>query len=328
LGADTRVIAGYRLREIIGRGGSSLVYRALNDCFPSLPRVVALKVAIAHRCTDPEFRRQFHQQSRVAAVVDHPSVLPVVDAGEDRGRPYLVMPHIDGADLSRQLTAQALTVGRVLMLLRQVAEGLDAMHRVGVLHLDVKPANVLVGRIQGETVLGDRALGDRELGGRALGDGELGDRALREPRACLTDLGLCRFLADVPGRSAVGRRGVDFVGSPRYAAPEHLRGRAVLPSADVYSLTCVLFACLAGRPPYVGDVPAVVTGHFSGRVPSLSALTALPRALDRVIRRGMHPDRGSRFSSCSELITQARLAIVDGHCPEGPTDLALSHREC
>ncbi len=302
--AEARVIAGYRLREIIGRGGSSLVYRAMNDCFPSLPRVVALKVAIAQRCTDPEFRRQFHEQSRVAAVVDHPSVLPVVDAGEDRGRPYLVMPHIDGADLSRQLTAQAMTVGRVLVLLRQVAEGLDAMHRVGVLHLDVKPANVLVGRIQGDQV---------------PGDGEPGDRTPREPRAFLTDLGLCRFLADDPGRPAVGRSGVDFVGSPRYASPEHLRGRAVLPSADVYSLTCVLFACLAGRPPYVGEVPAVVTGHFSGRVPSLSALTGLPRALDRVIRRGMHPDRGSRFASCSELITQARLAILDGHtspdCP-------------
>jgi serine/threonine-protein kinase len=282
VGADARVIAGYRLREIIGRGGSSVVYKALNDCFPSLPPVVALKVAIAQRCVDPEFRRQFREQSRVAAVVDHPGVLPVVDAGEHRGRPYLVMPHIDGADLSRQLTTQAMTVGRVLMLLRQVADGLDAMHRAGVLHLDVKPANVLVGR-------------------------EFGDDSTGEPRAFLTDLGLCRFLADDPGRPAVARRGVDFVGSPR---------------------TCVLFACLAGRPPYVGDIPAVVTGHFSGRVPSLSALTGLPRALDRVIRRGMHPDRGSRFSSCSELITSARLAIVDGRWPGGPANLALSHREC
>jgi len=290
--ADARVIAGYRLREIIGRGGSSVVYRALNDCFPSLPPVVALKVAIAQRCRDPEFRRQFHEQSRVSAAVDHPSVLPVVDAGDHRGRPYLVMPHIDGADLSRQLTAQAMTVGRVLVLLRQVADGLDAMHRVGVLHLDVKPANVLVGRIRGTSGVRDP-------------DGE--------QRAFLTDLGLCRFLADGPHR-AVGRRGVDFVGSPRYASPEHLRGRGLLPSADVYSLACVLFAALAGRPPYVGDVPAVVTGHFSARVPSLSALTALPRALDRVIRRGMHPDPGSRFASCGELITAARLAIVDGLC--------------
>jgi serine/threonine-protein kinase len=74
----------------------------------------------------------------------------------------------------------------------------------------------------------------------------------------------------------------------------------------------MLFACLAGHPPYVGDVPAVVTGHLSGRVPSLSALTALPRCLDRVIRRGMHPDPASRFATCGELVTDARLAIVDG----------------
>ena len=74
----------------------------------------------------------------------------------------------------------------------------------------------------------------------------------------------------------------------------------------------MLFACLAGHPPYVGDVPAVVTGHLSGRVPSLSALTALPRCLDRVIQRGMHPDPASRFATCGELVTGARLAIVDG----------------
>ena len=159
---ETRLISGYRLREIIGRGGSSVVYRAMNDCFRSLPPVVALKVAIAQRSADPEFRRQFHEQSRVSAVVDHPSVLPVVDAGEHHGRPYLVMPHIDGADLSRQLTTQAMTVGRVLMLLRQVAEGLDAMHRVGVLHLDVKPANVLVGCVTGDLAAGDGVRGDHE----------------------------------------------------------------------------------------------------------------------------------------------------------------------
>jgi serine/threonine-protein kinase len=301
---ETRLISGYRLREIIGRGGSSVVYRAMNDYFRSLPPVVALKVAIAQRSADPEFRRQFHEQSRVSAVVDHPSVLPVVDAGEYHGRPYLVMPHIDGADLSRQLTTQAMTVGRVLMLLRQVAEGLDAMHRVGVLHLDVKPANVLVGCMTGNLAAG---------GGTRPGRGDPGDHQAPEPRAFLTDLGLCRFLADDPGRSVSDPRGVDFIGSPRYASPEHLRGRALLPSADIYSLACVLFAALAGRPPYVGDVPAVVTGHFSGRVPSLSALTSLPRCLDRVIRRGMHPDPGSRFGTCGELITQARLAIVDGN---------------
>jgi serine/threonine-protein kinase len=238
-------------------------------------------------------------------------VLPVVDSGDDHGLPYLVMPHVQGADLAHQLTGQALTVGRVLVLLRQVADGLDAMHRVGVLHLDVKPANVLVGRpvLRDSTVVPGAA---HEAGPGAGSDGPgagsgAGFGLLGESRAFLTDLGLCRFLADGPGGYSP-----NFVGSPRYASPEHLRGRAVRGSSDVYSLACVLFSCLAGHPPYIGDVPAVVTGHLSGRVPSLSALTALPRCLDRVIRRGMHPDPASRFATCSELVTDARLAIVDG----------------
>jgi serine/threonine-protein kinase len=275
------------------------VYRAINDHAAALPRVVAVKVAISERAADPEFRRQFHEQRRVSAAVDHPSVLPVVDSGDDHGRPYLVMPHIEGADLAHQLTGQALTVGRVLVLLRQVADGLDAMHRAGLLHLDVKPANVLVGRPAQRVPGGSEHREHREQLDRA---GQSGTA-----RAYLADLGLCRFLADAPARFSP-----DFVGSPRYASPEHLRGRAVRSSADVYSLACMLFACLAGHPPYVGDVPAVVTGHLSGRVPSLSALTALPRCLDRVIQRGMHPDPGSRFATCTELVTGARLAIVDG----------------
>jgi len=284
------VIGRYRLRQVIGRGGTSVVYRALNDECAELPPVVAVKVADDERCREPDFRRQFHTQTRVSAAVDHPSVLPVLDSGEQLGRPYLVMPYIEGADLAHQLNAQALTVGRVLVLLRQVADGLDAMHRAGVLHLDVKPANVLVGQVN-------------------PGQDGPSRTDTRVDAAYLTDLGLCRFLSEGSGTSGGG---VDFVGSPRYSSPEHLRGRTVRPSADVYSMACMLFACLAGHPPYVGDVPAVVTGHLSGRVPSLSELTALPRCLDRVVRRGMHPDPGSRFGSCRELITGARLAIVDG----------------
>jgi len=283
---DGMSIGRYRLRRVIGRGGSSVVYRAINDHCDTLPPVVAVKIAIDERCGDATFCREFHEQTRVSAAVDHPSVLPVVDSGADRGRPYLVMPHIEGADLARRLTMQALTVGRVLVLLRQVADGLDAIHRAGVLHLDVKPANVLVGR---------------------AATGAKGRAGTGEDRAFLTDLGLGRFLGEEPVRQSR-----DFKGSPRYASPEHLLGRAVGPAADVYSLACVLFSCLAGHPPYVGDLPAVVTGQLSGRIPSLSALTSLPRRLDRVVRRGMHPDPASRFATCRELITGARLAIVDG----------------
>ena len=276
------LIGRYRLQQVIGRGGSGVVYRAGHDRFPQLPPVVAVKVAHDGRVAGAEFRRQFQAHSRVSALVDHPGVLRLVDGGVDLGRPYLVMPHIDGADLARRLTAGALSLGRVLVLLRQVADALDAMHSQGVLHLDVKPSNVLVG-----------------IPVRPPG-------APTAEHAFLGDLGLCRFLSDRPGPFSA-----DFVGSPRYASPEHLRGRAVAPAADLYSLTCVLYAALGGRPPYSGDIPAVVTGHLSGPVPSLSALTALPRRVDGVIRRGMHPDPGSRFTSCKELISAARSAILD-----------------
>jgi serine/threonine protein kinase len=288
------MIGGYRLRQLIGRGGSSVVYRA-SDAGSRAASAVAVKLAIAERCADPAFRFQFRQQIRVSAMLDHPSVLPVIDAGEHRGRPYIVMPHVDGADLKQRLLAGWLSVGRILALLRQVADGLDALHASGVLHLDVKPANVLVGRVAEDSVVSIEA------------------RPARTERAVLADLGLCRFLTDKPLVP-----GPDFVGSPRYSSPEHLCERAVRPSADVYALTCLLFASLAGQPPYTGGLPAIVTGHLSGRVPSLAALTGLPIGLDRVVRRGMHPDPGSRYRSCAELIDRARLAILDGRPERQP----------
>jgi serine/threonine protein kinase len=280
-------IGRYRLCEVIGRGGSSVVYRAINDHQVSLPQVVAVKVAMHERCADDGFRRAFLDQSRVSAVINHPNVLPVLDAGEDGGRPFLVMPHVSGVDLARQIAARALTVGRVLALLGQVASGLDALHRCGLLHLDVKPANVLVGKAGQPATGGVRGLPSAVL-----------------ERAFLADLGMCRFWAEQsPARTD------DFVGSPRYASPEHLRGGPVRAAADVYSLTCVLFTCLAGRPPYVGDLPAVVSGHLAGRIPSLAALTALPRQLDAVVRRGLHPDPRARFRTAGELIASASQAL-------------------
>ena len=192
------VIGRYRLRQVIGRGGSSIVYRAINADRPDLPSVVAIKVADDEQCGEPDFRRQFHEQSRVSSAVDHPSVLPVLDSGEHLGRPFLVMPYIHGADLARQLNAQALTVGRVLVLLRQVADGLDAMHGAGVLHLDVKPANVLVGRVY-------------------PGENSPSRTDTCVDAAYLTDLGLCRFLSD--GRAVRPARGVGSTSSDHPATP-------------------------------------------------------------------------------------------------------------
>ena len=153
------------------------------------------------------------------------------------------------------------------------------LHDRGLVHLDVKPANVLITRT-------------RESAGEHV---------------YLADFGLTR-------RGAGGHRtaGGDFLGSPSYASPEHLRGAGIGPASDEYSMTCMLFAALAGRPPYVGDVRTVVTGHLSGVVPSLSALADVPPALDRVIARGLAGDPSLRYQSISDLLTAVRRAIADG----------------
>ena len=184
--------------------------------------MVAVKVAIDERCADEGSGRSFPDQTRMSAVIDHPNVLPVFHSGEHAGRPYLVMPHVFGVDLARQIAAQALTVRRVLALLGQVAAGLDAMHRCGLLHLDVKPANVLVGRSAAIAPNAGRGVGSMS---RPPGD----------ERVYLADLGLCCFSAE-----RVRRTDGEFVGSPRYAAPEHLRGGPVRAAADIYALTCVI----------------------------------------------------------------------------------------
>ena len=214
----------------------------------------------------------------------------------------------DGADLARQLTRPALTVGRVLVLLRQVADGLDAMHGAGVLHLDVKPANVLVGRVH------------RQDSPRRTDTGA-------STRAYLTDLGLCRFLSDGPGsRPRAGLRRLAPLLLAR--APARADGAAV---ADVYSLTCMLFACLAGQPAVRRRHPR--RGHRPPVRPGAVAGGARPRCragLDRVVRRGMHPDPARASRSCPELITAARLAIVarpdrlSAACPVGTSAAAGS----
>jgi serine/threonine-protein kinase len=167
-------------------------------------------------------------------------------------------------------------VARTLRLLGQVADALDAVHARGLVHLDVKPANVLVTT--------------RESAGEHV---------------YLADFGLTR-------RGATGHRtsGGDFLGSPTYAAPEHLRGEPVDARTDVYSLTCVLFTCLTGRAPYLGSVTEVIDGHLGGEVPSAADLAGLDPRIDDVVHRGMDPDRPRRHDSASAVIEAARGALT------------------
>jgi DNA-binding beta-propeller fold protein YncE/predicted Ser/Thr protein kinase len=202
-------LAGYRIDSLLARGGMGVVYRATQL---ALERPVALKVIARELAGDEAFRQRFLRESRLAARLDHPNVVPVYDAREEEGELIVAMRLVEGGDLRRLIDREApLEPERVLLLLGQVADALDAAHAAGIVHRDVKPHNVLV-------------------------EGE---------RAYLSDFGLAKAIAGTGAGS-----GASIVGTVEYMAPEQWRGEAAGPAADVYSLACVLYEALTGVAPY------------------------------------------------------------------------------
>jgi serine/threonine protein kinase len=269
-----RRLGHYRIDGVLGKGGMSVMYRATDI---RLGRKVALKVIAEHLTEDPEFRERFVDEARNTSAIDHANVVPLYDFGEVDGLLYIAMRLVDGSDMASLIKDGPLKPERALALLSQVAEALDNLHERGLVHLDVKPANVLVT-----------------------------SRESTAEHVYVADFGLTR-------RGATGHRtrGGDFLGSPTYAAPEHLRGEPVDGRTDAYSLACVLFACLAGRPPFQGAVPDVIQGHLNRDAPSLTEQARnLPAAIDDVIRRGMAKTQTQRYATCRELIAAARQALT------------------
>jgi serine/threonine-protein kinase len=266
-----RRLGHYQVDGVIGKGGMSVMYRATDV---RLDRKVALKVIAEHLGGDPEFRARFAAEARNTSAIDHSHVVPLYDFGETDGLLYIAMRYVEGPDLASLIKEGPLAPPRAVHLLGQVADALDFVHGRGLVHLDVKPANVLVTKEAGSD------------------------------HAYLADFGLTR-------RGATGHRtsSGDFLGSPTYAAPEHLRGEPVDPRTDQYALTCVLFACLTGRAPFRGTVPEVIQGHLAGAVPAATSLVALPDRFDEVVRRGMAMDPEERYGSCRELVANARGAL-------------------
>jgi serine/threonine-protein kinase len=266
------VIAGYRIESRIGRGGMGVVYRAQHL---SLGRQAALKVIAPDLAESSGFRERFSREARVAAAFSHPNIVTVYDAGEVDGTLYLAMEYIDGADLARMLSEDGrLRPYRAIDVCRQIAGALDAAHAQGLIHRDVKPANVLIaGRV-----------------------------------AYLTDFGLTKRIA---GTTVPLTQAGDVVGTIHYTAPEQIEGRDVTARSDVYSLGCVLYHCLTGRMPYERDTDvAVIYAHLSEEPPKPSLVRPeLPAGLDGVIAKALDKAPGRRFESCGELMTAARGAV-------------------
>lgn len=273
-----RRIGHYRIDAVLGRGGMSVMYRATDV---RLGRKVALKVMGENLTGDAEFRERFVDEARNTSAIDHPNVVPLYDFGEVDGLLYIAMRLVDGADLASLIKDGPMRPDRTFALLAQVAEALDMLHGRGLVHLDVKPANVLVT-----------------------------NKESAAEHVYLADFGLTR-------RGVTGHRtrSGDFLGSPTYAAPEHLRGLPVDGRTDEYALACVLFACLTGRPPFTGQVPEVISGHLNSDAPLVSALSGLPAAMDEVVRRGMAKSPDGRYPECRDLINAARAALAPAAAP-------------
>ena len=278
MGDDPRVgteLAGYRILEVIGSGGASVVYLAVHS---RLGRDAALKVLTSPLAHDSAFRERFVRESQIAAGLDHPNIVPVYDAGEADGVLYLAMRYIKGSDLGHTVRSEGpLDPWRVIAIISDVASALDTAHAEGLVHRDVKPGNILLTR----------------------------DRTTGIERAFLADFGLTKRLASSGGGLTHSGQ---FVGTVDYVAPEQILGEPVDGRADGYSLACVLFLALTGKPPFPrpNDV-GTIYAHVHEPPPHLTANGTTK--LDRVIARGLAKDRNDRYGTCSSLVEATRSAL-------------------
>jgi len=266
-------LGSYRVDELIGRGGMGEVYRAFDL---RLERPVALKLLTAALSDDERFRERMLRESRLAAGLDHPNVVPVYEAGEDAGRLFIAMRYVDGVDLKALLRQRGhLEPPRVVKLAAQVADALDAAHARGLVHRDVKPSNVLVD----------------DPGGR------------EHP-----------YLADFGLTLSAGHRGPadgGLMGTIDYVAPEQVRGDDIDGRADQYALACLLFECLSGTLPFVRNSDLeTVFAHLEEPPPAASERRAdLPPGLDPVLARGMSKEPSDRYDSCADLVAATGAAL-------------------
>jgi streptogramin lyase/predicted Ser/Thr protein kinase len=265
--------AGHRIEAVAGRGGMGIVYRASQL---SLDRQVALKVIAPSLMQDEAIRRRFLRESKVAASIDHPNVIPIYYTGEERGVAFIAMRYVPGDDLRTLVRREGpLAPRRAAAIVSQVAAALDAAHAAGLVHRDVKPANVLLGP---------------------------------DEHVYLTDFGLTKGEVS-EGATQPGH----WVGTLDFVAPEQIRGERIDARADVYSLGCLLFYALTGRPPYSYDNDeAKLWAHLSEDPPVPSkAAPGVPTELDAVIARALAKNPDERYPSAGDL-GRAALAAAAG----------------
>jgi tetratricopeptide (TPR) repeat protein len=276
--APGSTFADHVIIDLAGRGGMGVVYHALHE---PLNRHVALKLIAPELSADPEFRARFQRESRAAASIRHPNVVPIYHAGEEQGLLYVSMQYIEGADLGRVLALEErLASSRAATLVADLADALDAAHQLGIVHRDVKPANVLI-----------------ESRGEAM-------------HPFLTDFGVAKSLASTSKITYTG----SILGTLDYAAPEQLEESDIDGRADVYALGCVLFHALTGRVPYPRDTNAAkILAHLRAPLPSVTLLAPdVPEPLASVVARAMCKDPDDRYPTAGEMGRSVLAAVGEG----------------
>ena len=271
-------IAGYLIEAVVGRGGMGVVYRAKDL---KLGRNVALKLLTPDLAANEGFRDRFEWESKLAASIDHPNIIPLYEAGTADGLLFLTMRFVDGRDLKGLLDAEGpLPLERAVSIIGQVGGALDAAHERGLVHRDVKPANVLVRAVSG----------------------------VESPDHCyLTDFGLTKDTSSTLQLTGPG----EFVGTIDYVAPEQIQGLSLGGPADQYALGCVLYQCITGSQPFERDTDLdVLWAHLNEDPPLPTAIRSdLPRAIDAVLAKAMAKSPDDRYGSCGEMAAAARGAL-------------------
>src|SRR3954454_9972523 len=272
------VFAGHRIEAVAGRGGMGVVYRAAQL---ALDRTVALKVIAPGLLDDQAIRARFVRESKVAASIDHPNVIPIYYTGEEDGVAYIAMRYVPGDDIRSLVRREGkLVPARAARLTAQIGAALDAAHHAGLVHRDIKPANVLLGP---------------------------------EDHVYLTDFGLTKHALSTAGATQPGH----WVGTLDYVSPEQIRGERVDARVDVYALGCLLFFALTGEVPFKRDGDeARLWAHLQDPPPKPSEHDpAISTAFDSVIERAMAKDPEERYPSAGDL-GRAALAAARNAKPD------------
>jgi serine/threonine protein kinase len=268
-----KTLGGYRIVEQVGMGGMATVYKAYQS---SMERYVALKILPSHYAADPKFVRRFIREARTIAKLEHRNILPVHDFGEEDGVTYLAMRYLDGGTLKDMLAQGRPTLIDIAELMSQICAALDYAHRQGVVHRDVKPANIMIDD---------------------------------EGSVFLTDFGIAKALE---GTAELTEPGVG-IGTPAYMAPEQSLGKKVDGRTDIYALGVILYEMVVGRPPYGADTPmAVALAHIHEPLPLPRGIKPdIPEPIEAVIIKALSKDPGDRYQTANELAQAFKQALAE-----------------